>query len=185
MGKIPSKVSGYSTLDRNLNYDMVMNVPKDQIPAEMIKVVEDAMSKLKALSPKLDVGALPDVIPVNVKVEGFYKNPTITTDFKEQILKATGNFKDALIDNVKETIKDTVTTLINNKVDEVKEDLAAKKKEIMDKAQIEANKVKAQAKKSADAVRAEADKQAADLIAQAGSNPIKKKTAERKKLFAA
>lgn len=178
LGSIASKVSGYSTLDRNLNYDMAMNVPKEQIPAEMIKAVESAMSKLQALSPKLDVGALPDMIPVNVKVEGFYKNPTITTDFKEQILKATGNFKDELINNVKETVKDTITTLVNNKVDEVKEDLNAKKKEILDKAQIEANKVKAQAKKSADAVRAEADKQGADLIAQAGSNPIKKKAAE-------
>lgn len=178
MGSIPSKVSGYSTLDRNLNYDMAMNVPKEQIPAEMIKVVEDAMSKLQALSPKLDVGSLPDVIPVNVKVEGFYKNPKITTDFKEQILKATGDFKDDLINSVTETVKDTITTLVNDKVDEVKEDLAAKKKEIMDKAQIEANKVKAQAKKAADAVRAEADKQAADLIAEAGSNPIKKKAAE-------
>lgn len=178
MGSIPSKVSGYSTLDRNLNYDMAMNVPKEQIPAEMIKVVEDAMSKLQALSPKLDVGSLPDVIPVNVKVEGFYKNPKITTDFKEQILKATGDFKDDLINSVTETVKDTITTLVNDKVDEVKEDLAAKKKEIMDKAQIEANKVKAQAKKAADAVRVEADKQAADLIAEAGSNPIKKKAAE-------
>ncbi len=178
LGSIPSKVSGYSTLDRNLNYDMALNVPKEQIPAEMIKVVEDAMSKLQALSPKLDVGSLPDMIPVNVKVEGFYKNPKITTDFKEQILKATGDFKEDLINSVKETVKDSVTTIINDKVDEVKEDFAAKKKEIMDKAQVEANKVKAQAKKAADAVRSEADKQAADLIAEAGNNPLKKKAAE-------
>jgi len=178
MGSIPSKVSGYSTLDRNLNYDMVMNVPKEQIPAEMIKVVEQAMSKLQALSPKLDVGSLPDMIPVNVNVEGFYKNPKITTDFKEQILKATGNFKDDLINSAKETIKDTITTIVNDKVDEIKEDLAAKKKEILDKAQVEVNKVKTQTKKAADGVRSEANKQAEDLIKEAGSNPIKKKAAE-------
>ena len=178
VGSITSKVSGYTGLDKKMNYTMALNVPKDQIPAEMIKAVEGAMSKLQALSPKLNVGSLPDFIPVNVNVAGLYKNPTITTDFKEQILKATGNFKDDLINSVKETIKDTVTTLINNKVDEVKEDFTAKKKEIMDKAQIEANKVKVNAKKAADVVRAEADKQAAQLMTEAGSNPIKKKVAE-------
>lgn len=178
VGQIASKISGYTTLDRNMNYTMALNVPKDQIPAEMIKVVEDAMKKLKALSPKLNVGSLPDFIPVNVNVSGFYKNPTITTDFKEQILKATGDFKDDLINSIKETVKDSVKTIINNKVEEVKEDFNAKKKEIMDKAQIEANKAKASAKKAADAVRAEADKQANQLMTEAGSNPIKKKAAE-------
>lgn len=178
LGSIGAKVSGYNTLDRNLNYTMALNVPKDQIPAEMIKVVEDAMKKLKALSPKLNIGSLPDFIPVNVNVAGFYKNPTITSDFKEQILKATGNFKDELINNLKETVKDTVKAIINNKVEEVKEDFNAKKKEILDKAQIEANKAKATAKKAANTVREEAAKQAAQLMTEAGSNPIKKKAAE-------
>lgn len=178
VGSITSKVSGYTGLDKKMNYTMALNVPKDQIPAEMIKTVESAMAKLQALSPKLNVGSLPDFIPVNVNVSGLIKNPTITTDFKEQILKATGNFKDDLINNVKETIKDTVKTIINNKVEEVKEDFNAKKKEILDKAQIEANKAKAAAKKAADVVRAEADKQAAQLMTEAGNNPIKKKAAE-------
>ena len=178
LGSIGSKVSGYTSLDKKMNYTMALNVPKDQIPAEMIKVVESAMSKLQALSPKLNIGSLPAFIPVNVNVSGLIKNPSITTDFKEQILKATGNFKDDLINSVKETIKDTITTLVKDKVEEVKEDFNAKKKEIMDQAQVEANKVKANAKKAADAVRAEGDKQAAQLMSDAGSNPIKKKAAE-------
>ncbi len=178
VGSIGAKISGYNTLDRNLNYTMALKVPKDQIPAEMIKVVEDAMKKLQALSPKLNVGSLPEFIPVNVNVAGYYKNPTITSDFKEQILKATGNFKDELINNLKETVKDTVKAIINNKVEEVKEDFNAKKKEILDKAQIEAGKAKAAAKKAANAVRDEAAKQAAQLMTEAGSNPIKKKAAE-------
>lgn len=178
VGSITSKVSGYTGLDKIMNYTMALNVPKDQIPAEMIKTVESAMSKLQALSPKLNVGALPDFIPVNVNVSGLYKNPTITSDFKEQILKATGNFKDDLINSIKETVKDSVKTIINNKVEEVKEDFNAKKKEIMDKAQIEANKVKASAKKAADVVRDEGAKNAAQLMTEAGNNPIKKKAAE-------
>lgn len=178
VGSINSKVSGYTGLDKKMNYTMALNVPKDQIPAEMIKAVEGAMSKLQALSPKLNVGSLPDFIPVNVNIAGLYNNPKITTDFKEQILKATGDFKDDLINSVTETIKDTITTLVTDKVDEVKEDLNAKKKEIMDKAQIEANRAKAAAKKAANAVRTEADKQATQLMTEAGNNPLKKKAAE-------
>ncbi len=178
LGAISSKVSGYTDLDKKMNYTMALNVPKDQIPAEMIKVVENAMSKLQALSPKLKIGSLPAFIPVNVNVSGLYKNPTITSDFKEQILKATGDFKEDLINSVKETIKDTVKAIVNDKVEEVKEDFNAKKKEIMDKAQSEANKAKAAAKKAADVVRAEGDKRAAQLMTEAGNNPLKKKGAE-------
>ena len=178
LGKIDTKISGYTTLDQKMNYDFNMNVPKDQIPASMIKEVEAAMSKLNALVPKLNVGKLPDFIPVKVNASGDPKNPKITTDFKEAILKATGDFKDNLIDGIKETVKDTIKGLVNDKLNDGKEELAKQKQKILDDAQIQADKVKAEAKKAADAIRSEADKQGQALIKEAGSNPIKKKLAE-------
>ena len=38
---------------------MKMNVPKEEIPAAMIKEVEKAMSKLNSLVPNLNVASLP------------------------------------------------------------------------------------------------------------------------------
>lgn len=178
MGQISSNVSGYTTLDQKMDYTMKLDVPKDQIPAEMIKVVEDAMGKLNAISPKLNLGSLPDKIPVNVKILGDVTNPKITTDFKEAILNATGDFKEELINTVKETVKDTVTAIVNEQIDNAKEELEKQKQKILADAQKQADKVKAEAKNQADKVRAEANKQADQLIKEAGSNPIKKKLAE-------
>lgn len=178
LGKINSVVSGYTTLDQQINYNFKMNVPKDQIPAAMVKEVEAAMSKLNALVPKLEIGKLPDFIPVNVLATGETKNPKITTDFKEAILKATGDFKDNLINSVTETVKDTVSAIINNQIDNAKEEIEKQKQKILDEAQREADKIKAEGKKAADLIRSEADKQANQLIKEAGSNIVKKKLAE-------
>lgn len=178
LGKIGSEVSGFTTLDQKMDYSMKMNVPKEEIPAAMIKEVEAAMSKLNALIPNLNMGSLPAIIPVNVKMTGDISNPKITTDFKESILKATGDFKDNLIENVKETIKDSVSTIINEQVDNAKEELEKQKQKILADAQKEADKIVVEAKKAGDLIRAEADKQAKDLVKNAGSNPIKKRIAQ-------
>ena len=178
LGKINSEVSGYTTLDQQMDYKIKMNVPKDQIPAEMIKQVEAAMSQLNALVPTLNIGKLPDVIPVNVKMIGDVKNPKITTDFKEAILKATGDFKDNLVEGIKDAVKDTVTAVIKDVIEDTKAEIEKQKQKILNDAQKEANKVIAEAKKAADVVRAEGDKQAEALIKEAGSNPLKKKLAE-------
>ncbi len=174
MGKINSKVSGYTTLDQKMDYSMNMMVPKSEIPAGMIKEVEAAMSKLNSAVPNLNIGGLPDFIPVKVKMVGDVTNPKITTDFKESIMKATGNIKEQLI----ETVKDSITNVVNDQIDNAKEEIEKQKQKILADAQKEADKIVAEAKKAGDAIRAEGDKQAADLIKQAGSNPIKKRLAE-------
>ena len=178
LGKIGSEVSGFTTLEQKMDYSMKMNVPKEEIPAAIIKEVEAAMSKLNAFIPNLNMGSLPAFIPVNVKMIGDISNPKITTDFKESILKATGDFKDTLIENVKETIKDSVSTIINEQVDNAKEELEKQKQKILADAQKQANKIVVEAKKAGDLIRAEADKQAKDLVKNAGSNPIKKRIAQ-------
>lgn len=178
LGKINTDVSGYTTLDQQMDYSLKMNVPKDQIPASMLKEVEKAISQINALAPKINVGSLPETIPVNVKMIGDVKNPKITTDFKEALLAATGNLKDKVIENIKETVKDSVQNVIDTGVDKAKEEIEKQKQQILANAQKEADKIVAEAKKAGDAVRAEADKQAEALIKEAGSNPIKKKLAE-------
>jgi hypothetical protein len=178
MGKIKTNIAGFTTFDQKINYDLKMMIPKEEIPAAMIKAVEQAISKLNSLAPKLDMKSIPDVLPVKVGMGGTVTDPKVTNNFKEALLEATGNLKDQLIDNLKETVKDTVTAIVKDKVNEVKEDLNAKKQEILDDAQKQADKVKAEAKKAADVVRAEAKKQADALMQQAGSNPLKQKAAQ-------
>ena len=178
MGKIKTTISGTTSFEQAIDYDIKMMIPKEEIPQAMIKTVEQAISKINSLSPKLDLKAIPDIIPVKVGMGGTVMNPKITNNFKEALLAATGNLKDNIINNVKDAVKDTVKAVIDQKVNEVKEDLNAKKQAILADAQKQADKVKADAKKAADAIRAQADKESAELMKQAGSNPLKQKGAE-------
>ncbi|MEJ6616940.1 MAG: AsmA-like C-terminal region-containing protein [Crocinitomicaceae bacterium] len=174
LGKIGTEVSGFTTLDSQMDYDLKMNVPKDQIPTGIIAEVEKALKQINALVPQLKLAELPAFIPVKVKMIGDVKNPKITTDFKEAIMKLTGNLKD----NIKETIKDTITSVINNGIDKAKEEIEKQKQKIMTDAQKQADKVIAEGDKAAERARAEGYKQADELVKAAGSNPIKKKIAE-------
>ena len=181
MSGIDSEITGSTSFTQDIDYKMVMQVPKEMIPSGALKAAEQGLAKVNGVVPKLNVASIPDVIPVSALVGGTVTKPVIKTDFKEALLKATGNLKDNIKEQGKEMLnkaKDSVKTIVDNKVKEVKEDLQKKKNEIMADAQKEADKVKAEAKKAADQVRAEADKQCTDAVAAAGSNPIKKKAAE-------
>lgn len=174
LGKIGTEVSGFTTLDSQMDYDLKMNVPKDQIPAGIIAEVEKALKQVNALVPQIKLAELPAFIPVKVKMIGDVKNPKITTDFKESIMKLTGNLKDNLVN----TVKDTITSVINNGIDKAKEEVEKQKQKIMADAQKQADKVIAEGDKAAELARTEGYKQADELVKAAGSNPIKKKIAE-------
>ena len=178
---IDTEVMGSTAFTQDIDYKMTMQVPKSMIPAGILKTAEQGLAKVNGLTPKLNLGSIPDIIPVNALVGGTVTKPVIKTDFKEAILKATGNLKDNLKEQGKELInkaKDSVKTVIDTKVKEVKEDLNKKKDEIIANAQKEADKLTAEAKKAADQIRAEADKQCTEGMDAAGANPLKKKAAE-------
>lgn len=176
---LKTEVSGFSSLDQKMDYRMQLNVPKNRIPKTIIDQVEKSINKLNNTVAGLNISSLPDEIPVDVKILGDMKNPNVTSNFKQSLMKATGDMKDQIINTVKDKVKDTVTAIVTDKVEEVKEDFEAKKKQILDDAQKQADRVKAEAKKAADRIRQEADTQANKLIQEAGNNPIQKKIAEK------
>ncbi len=181
MSGIDTEVTGSTSFTQDIDYKMAMQIPKAMIPGGIIKAAEQGIAKVNGIAPKLSLASIPDVIPVNALVGGTVTKPVIKTDFKEALLKATGNLKDNLKEKGKEMLdkaKDSVKTIVKDKVDEVKKDLIAEKNKIMADAQKEADKVKAEAKKAGDQIRTEADKQCNDAMTAAGSNPLKKKAAE-------
>jgi uncharacterized protein involved in outer membrane biogenesis/gas vesicle protein len=181
LGKIATTISGSSSFEQDIDYAVLMNIPKDQIPGSLMKAAEEGISKLNTLAPKLSLGSLPDFIPVKLKVIGKITDPKVTTDFKEAIMRASGNIKEDLINKGKELVKqakDSVKTIVTEKVKEVREDLNAKKQGIMDDAKTQADKIRAEGKKQADASRSSANAEIDKLMDEAGSNPIKKKAAE-------
>ncbi|GAB5419182.1 MAG: AsmA-like C-terminal region-containing protein [Crocinitomicaceae bacterium] len=178
LGKIPTKVSGFTTLEKEMNYKFAMTIPKEQIPAKLLKEVEKGLTMANGLHPDIKIGELPANIKANVFAIGDVKNPKITTDLPDVLRQAVKDRVGNVIEDVKQTVIDSVQTIIDDKTDEIKAEVEAQKKKILAEAQKRADQVKAEGKKNADAVRAEADKQADRLIQEAGNNPIKKKIAE-------
>jgi len=177
LGKISTDVSGYTTLDQQMDYTMKMNIPKELIPGSIIKEVEGLLKKANAAIPFIKLTELPAIIPVNVKMLGSTTDPKITTDMKEAIMNALG-IEGNIIDNIKEQVKDTVTAIINNQIDNAKEELEKRKQKLLADAQKQADKVKAECNQQAENVWKEAYKQADDGVKAVGSNPLKKKLAE-------
>lgn len=178
LGGIKTNVSGTTSLEQAIDYNLKMNIPKDKIPAEMIKTVEQAAAKVNSLAPKLKIASLPNEIPIKVNLIGTIMDPKVNTNFKEALMEASGNMKDALINNVKETVKDTVKAIVNKAKETVKENVEEQKQKILADAQKQADKVKAEGKKANERIRSEADKAYDQAVAAAGSNPIQKKIAE-------
>lgn len=178
LGKIPTKVSGYTTLEKEMNYKFAMDIPKEQIPEKLLKEVEKDLTMANGLHPNIKVGELPPNIKVNVFAIGDVKNPKITTDLPDVLRQAVKDKVGNIIEDVKETIRDSVQTIIDDKSEEIKAEIEAQKKKILEDAQKRADQVKAEGKRAADAARAEAEKIAQQMIEEAGNNPVKKKIAE-------
>ncbi|MBI3239699.1 MAG: AsmA family protein, partial [Flavobacteriia bacterium] len=82
MSGIDTRVEGSTSFEQAIDYKMTMNIPKEMIPSGMIKLAEQGLSKVNGVVPKLNVGSIPDVIPVKALVGGTVTKPKITTDFK-------------------------------------------------------------------------------------------------------
>lgn len=185
LGGIKTNVSGTTSLDQSIDYKLKMDIPKEKIPKEMIRIVEQAAAKVNSLAPKLNLNVIPNQIPINVNVIGTFTDPKVATDFKEKLMEASGNMKDALVDAAKDKAKevvdkakDSVKAVVTDVIDKGKEELEKKKQEIINAGQKQADNVKSEGKKAADKIRSEADKAYDDAVAAAGSNPLKKKAAE-------
>ncbi|MFN5879636.1 MAG: AsmA-like C-terminal region-containing protein, partial [Flavobacteriales bacterium] len=66
LGKIKTNISGFTTFEQAIDYDLKLLIQKEEIPAAMIKTVEQAISKLSSVAPKLDMKSVPDFLPVKV-----------------------------------------------------------------------------------------------------------------------
>lgn len=185
LGGIKTNVAGTTSLDQSIDYKLKMNIPKEKIPKEIIKIVEQAAAQVSSLAPQLNLNVIPNEIPINVNILGTVTDPKVATDFKEKLMEASGNMKDALTDAVKDKVnevvdkaKDSVKAVVDNAVEKGKEELEKKKQELLNTAQKQADNVKAEGKKAGDRIRTEADKAYDQAIDAAGSNPLKKKAAE-------
>ncbi|MFN2429172.1 MAG: AsmA-like C-terminal region-containing protein [Cryomorphaceae bacterium] len=168
LNDITATVSGYTSFDETLDYNMKMKIPRKSLGGDFNKMAEGLLAQANSfLGGSMKMG---EFINMDVRVHEDLYDPTITPSFAGM---EGGDVKDAAKDAIKEKVKEE----IDEKVDDAKEKAREEANEILADAQDRADQVKREAKKAADKLRSEADKQAQKLIDDA-KNPISKKGAE-------
>ncbi len=157
-------LSGTFDLDKNLNFELVLDVPREKLGTNFNSVINN----LAGVTQKLDLGKdLGQVIKTKFKITGTVTNPQI---------------KPILMGSNGQTITETVKEVVQTKVEAVKNNA-------LEKAQLEADKLISAAKTQKEKLMIEAEKLAQEardkakqggdeLLKQAGDNPLKKLAAQ-------
>lgn len=169
-------VGGNNGLDGSLDYSMLL---KDIPTGKIGNALNSALSSLTG-----GKNVIADKINLNLGIGGTYDNPSVKllgTSSSSDGGSATADFKKELTAKVDEQKEKAEAELAKAKAkaeEELEKTKEAQRQKIISQAQAQAEAVRKQGKASADKVRKEGYEAADKLIADAGSNPIKKKVAE-------
>lgn len=114
---IDMEIGGLHGLNQDMDYTINMNIPRAMISDKGNTLINDLQNKAKSAGASI---TLAELIPVQVKMGGSIKNPTITTN-----LKQTGS-------SLANDLKNQVQSFVQTKVDVVKAQADSAKKALAD-----------------------------------------------------
>ncbi len=155
--KITAKVEGSNGFDQTLDYKMKMKFPASEITS----IQTDALSK--------------STVDVGVKITGTVKDPKVKADIGDIAGDAITQVKDELVNKAKDAVDDAKKKAREEAIKQAKE----QGDKLIAEAKKQGDNLRAEAKKQGDKLIAEAKKQGDKLVKDAGSNPIKKKLAQK------
>ncbi len=171
---VPAKVSGYTTLDQEINYSVDMDIPFDKFPNGAVNQANSWVGEInKKLGTNVSIGNSINMIAM---ITGTVTDPKIGVTSKALGADAVNSLKD----QVKAEIKEQVTNLKN----EAKEKAIAEKERLVNEAKAQRDKLMAEAatqrdnaKKQGEALakkgKDEAYKAADDMVNKT-KNPLEK-----------
>ena len=164
---MPAKVSGYTTLDQQINYNVEMDVPFDKFPSNLVNQAGSFIGDLnKKLGTNMSVGNKVNVIAV---ITGTITDPKVGVTSKALGADAVQSLKDQAVTAIKQEVIQQATNLKN----EALEKAIAEKARLVAEAQKQAENVKSEAQKAAQKAKDEAYK-LADQTEKSAKNPLEK-----------
>jgi hypothetical protein len=162
MGKTMGKMQGSTGLDQTIDYTLDIAIPRTEFgPANA--ALNGWMSSASAKGIPVKLG---DMVNVKALFGGTVTQPTVKANLKE----AAGD----MVNDIKQTLKDTAKAIVSNAVDKGKEEARKKADKLIADAQVKADAAKNAAYQAADNVKTEAYKQADILEKKQEVNPLKK-----------
>jgi len=175
---MPMKVSGYTTLDQAINYNVEMDVPMTMFPAGALQQANTWIGELnKKLGSNISVGSKVNVIAV---ITGTVTDPKVNVTSKALGEDAVASLKEQAIAEVKEQLNNLKNEALEKAIAEkerlVKEAKAQREKLLADAA-VQRDNAKKQGAELAKKGKEAAYKAADDLVAKA-RNPLEKAAAK-------
>lgn len=173
-GDMKMNISGDQGLDQTLNYVVKTELPRSVLGGSVNSLINNLTSQAASYGVAFKPS---DVIKVNVKVTGTFKDPQVAPFFGKSDGESTGG-------GVKEAVKETVKQTVTNAVDEGKEkaraEAEAQAAKIVQEAEERAQQIRDEAARGAAKIREEAAAQAQKIIDGAASKGAIAKLAAQK-----
>jgi uncharacterized protein involved in outer membrane biogenesis len=162
-----AKVSGYTTLDQIIDYNVEMDVPFEKFPSN---IVNQAGSFIGDLNKKLGTNvSLGNKVNVIARITGTITDPKVGVTSKALGADAVQDLKTQAVEAIKTEIKEQATNLKNDALEKA----IAEKAKLVAQAQEQANKIKAEAAEAAKKAKEQAYKLADDME-KSYKNPLEK-----------
>lgn len=157
-------IEGTFNLDKQLNMVLSLDIPREKLGGNINSVINNIAGVANKLDLTKDIG---QVVKTKFKITGNITNPQI---------------KPILMGNGGQTLTQTVTEVVQTKVEAVKNDALAKAQAEADKliniAKVQKQKLVEEAEKLALETKEKAKLAADEVLKQAGDNPLKKVAAK-------
>jgi vacuolar-type H+-ATPase subunit H len=165
INRIQSKLGGKVNLDQQLDLTWNMEIPVDMLGNQAHQWLNQFQGQLSKFGIPLDEIK---TVFVTLKITGTINKPVIKPVFKK------GAGKEGLV----ETVKESVTQVVETKIEETKAQAEEKANELIKQAEARGDELIRQAEQAAERLKREAEKQGQRLIDEA-KNPIAKYAAQK------
>ncbi|HEX2921378.1 MAG TPA: AsmA-like C-terminal region-containing protein, partial [Bacteroidales bacterium] len=176
-GNLKMNISGDQGLDQTINYVVKTEIPR----ADLGGSVNSLINSLSSQAASIGVAYQPsEVIKVNLKVTGTFKDPQVAPFFGSTSGESSGGLKQTAKETVKETVKQSVGNAVDDGKEKARAEAEAQGAKIVQEAEEKAAQIRNEAAKAADDIRKEAEEQSQKVIdAAASKGPIAKVAAQK------
>ena len=163
LNNMQSSFEGTINLDKQINFVLGIDIPKDKLGSNPNALLEGIVGKLADLGLKTDLG---EIIKMKFRIKGNYNNP--------KILPVIAGYEGVTAKEIiTEVIEDKVEEVVDNTIDRAREETQKQADKIMAEAQKQADSLVSKAQQLAIRLNQEAQKQGDNLISKA-NNPFEK-----------
>ena len=166
MGTTNFVIAGDQGIDKTMNYDMNINIPRTVLGSG----ANESLNKLYANAASKGINISPsETLNMNVNVGGSFSEPKISIDLKDNVKQSAAA--------IKEEIKEKAKEEIEKKKEEAKAIVNEEAEKIIAEAEKQAGQIRQEAARLAEITRDEANSNADKMVNEA-KNPIAKRAAE-------